>query len=319
MWKRSVLLCIVLSLFGCVNMHKNSLSSTAAIAITPSITLETKIAPEPSTHLVYTLTPAPRPTVIDTQTIIPTLSTEDALKRITELYKDNGGCDLPCWWGIIPGETTWEQAKQFLSPLGIMKNDYFAAFVPREMDPLKGPLPVDYAFGNVDARFYVDNNVVRVINANSRWVKQSFDYSLSGILNVWGTPDEIWFTLYPESVTGIPHYDIYLIYSHKGMVISRGFASTSENTMKICPQKVLEYDGIPPWFILWSSKEDISFSTENAILSYFKSIFGDVFVQLENAVGTNLGQFYETYKDPNSTKCLEIHLPVDQHNIWLSN
>ena len=321
MWKKStLLLCIMLSLLGCSTTRKNLPSSTAAITIMPSITSAIQISTtSTSTRIIPTLTPTLQPTLSATQTIAPTLSTEEALRRIKEFYKDNGVCNLPCWWGIVPGETMWEQAKQLLGPLGIMKNDYFEAFVPREMDPLKGPLPIDYVFGNVDARFYVDNNVVRVINVNSRWVNQSFDYSLSGILNVWGTPDEIWFTLYPESVTGTPHYDLYLLYSHKGMVMSRGFASVSGNLMTICPQKVLTYDGIPPWFMLWSSEEDVSFSDESEILTHFKTTFGEVFVQLENATDTSKDQFYEIYSKPNPSKCLDVPLPVDQQSIWQSN
>ncbi|MFT3893686.1 MAG: hypothetical protein QM730_18815 [Anaerolineales bacterium] len=154
MWKKStLLLCILLSLFGCSIAHKNLPSTTAAITSMPSIMSAIQISiTSTSTLMIPTLTPTPHPTLSATQTIVPTLSTDEALQQIKELYKDNGGCDLPCWWGIVPGETTWEQTKQLLGPLGIMKNDYFEVLVPREMDPLKGPLPIDYVLGNVETR-----------------------------------------------------------------------------------------------------------------------------------------------------------------------
>ncbi|MDH5507610.1 MAG: hypothetical protein OEZ02_10350, partial [Anaerolineae bacterium] len=36
---------------------------------------------------------------------------------ILDLLENNGGCRLPCFWGITPGETTWSEAYALLAPL----------------------------------------------------------------------------------------------------------------------------------------------------------------------------------------------------------
>ena len=40
------------------------------------------------------------------------------LETMKELYRTNGGCQLPCWWGIHPGLTTWPQVRQLLDRFG---------------------------------------------------------------------------------------------------------------------------------------------------------------------------------------------------------
>ncbi len=69
-----------------------------------------------------TVTPTP---VVDTGllTLTPTpllppiLTKAEALAFIVNMQETNGGCELPCWWGITSGETTVQVAKQVLSPL----------------------------------------------------------------------------------------------------------------------------------------------------------------------------------------------------------
>lgn len=56
--------------------------------------------------------------VIDAATPQPTLTRIEQESYIKELLKTNGGCNLPCWWGIKPGETSWREAELFLRYLG---------------------------------------------------------------------------------------------------------------------------------------------------------------------------------------------------------
>ena len=57
---------------------------------------------------IVSLTPSP--------TSYPRLSREEAKPRIIEMLQTNAGCRLPCWWGITPGKTRWEEVHALLSP-----------------------------------------------------------------------------------------------------------------------------------------------------------------------------------------------------------
>jgi hypothetical protein len=54
---------------------------------------------------------------LPTPTSYPRLEESEAQARVAELLETNGGCLFPCWWGIVPGTTTWEEVHAQLSPL----------------------------------------------------------------------------------------------------------------------------------------------------------------------------------------------------------
>jgi hypothetical protein len=107
---------------------------------------------------------------------------------VEELITTNGGCQLPCWWGIMPGETTWAEAKAFARPFALfvsspLRDDdyvhYDVYFPISESDRLIGNMLVTFYTGKSD-------QVVEMIVAG----KES---SLENILETFGKPDQIWF------------------------------------------------------------------------------------------------------------------------------
>jgi hypothetical protein len=97
-------------LWGCVQSDH----SPTAQKTTPSMG-NTKISTEilsPTSTFMNTQTPANTPTQIPIP--FPTQGTLNDKDFINLLLETNGGCELPCWWGIIPGETSWDRAEQFL-------------------------------------------------------------------------------------------------------------------------------------------------------------------------------------------------------------
>jgi len=63
-----------------------------------------------------TLTPAPVPTT--TPTPLPTLGPEDREKLLAELLRTNGNCSKPCFWGISPDTSAFDDSVAFLKSLG---------------------------------------------------------------------------------------------------------------------------------------------------------------------------------------------------------
>ena len=46
--------------------------------------------------------------VVPTYTPFSTLSPSGSISLVLELLQNNPSCLLPCWWGITPGETSWQ-------------------------------------------------------------------------------------------------------------------------------------------------------------------------------------------------------------------
>jgi hypothetical protein len=84
---------------------------------------------QPSTH---TASFDPTPIKSSTNTLVEITETQEAAPTLpyaassqtpsdlllTDLLRGNIGCELPCWWGILPGKTLWSDAKAFLLSLG---------------------------------------------------------------------------------------------------------------------------------------------------------------------------------------------------------
>ncbi|MBW8012722.1 MAG: hypothetical protein FVQ83_16010 [Chloroflexi bacterium] len=104
----------VLTIASC--SPQQEVGSTAATTSTPS--------PSPTTSPTSTLTATAPPMGTFTLTLTPqpTLSEEEIEQKLIQYYETNGNCELPCFWGIIPGETTLQEVENELVPLS---EDYF--------------------------------------------------------------------------------------------------------------------------------------------------------------------------------------------------
>lgn len=109
---------VVLVLFACSN--STSINSQE-VALTKVMAQETMLdrennrtaTPRLTIDPTYIKTSAPRTTI----TNVPTLTSQEKMDVVTALEENNGGCEYPCWWGIIPGETNWQDAEKILGPI----------------------------------------------------------------------------------------------------------------------------------------------------------------------------------------------------------
>jgi hypothetical protein len=102
--KRSIALTtlvLVIVVSACVsnNAVESPTSTLRAVTVTP---LATK-----------TRRPSSTPTLV-----VPTLGPTETYFSILNLLNSNADCEKPCFWGIVPGETTYSEAVTVLHPFG---------------------------------------------------------------------------------------------------------------------------------------------------------------------------------------------------------
>jgi hypothetical protein len=281
----------------------SSSSPTMTVMPTQTPTPTKTITPThwPSVTPRPTKTPTLTPTI--TWTPLPTLPPDKALARVLELLKTNGGCKLPCWWGITPGLTSRDEALAYLASFatrftgGPSYPDYGAVFaVPQNTIPglLHGE---SYGFG-----FTVDKNgIVEQITA---WKP----YRLSDFLTDYGPPPQVW--IYGESLDTIASYASYTIvlyYPDQGILAAWDGTIEKQDPIRVCPNR---FD--PGVFLkLWAPPVTKTF--EEAAGS---ELLGPpvpprrVFYPLEKATNINIKAFYERYKDSrNASTCFEMPDP----------
>ncbi|MEO7841031.1 MAG: hypothetical protein ABIU06_16950 [Anaerolineales bacterium] len=164
-----------------------------------------------NTEVVITQTPIPTLTLTPTPSVIPlpTLTSQEKIDQVAEIQTSNGGCNLPCWWGITPGVTTWDDAFTRLGPLAV-ENLEFKVENGAVMHYLEFPFQPRNIIPDI---FVQENGVVDVILLD-------WDEPLLDFLHTHGSPTEIWISSDGKVPVGNSVFTISLFYPEKGLMIT---------------------------------------------------------------------------------------------------
>jgi len=268
------------------------------------------------------------PTITSNPTSVPTLPVVDAHERLLDLLANNGGCRLPCLWGITPGKSNYQEARDFLIPLSSISTAETTYLDP---SPLNGillgtisPLYIegDQRLNSWLSYLYDDNGVVNnigfrvleeqvITDSNGNWISRqpNFDnpafmkrveyYSLSHVLSDLGMPTSVMIeasglTGYPVVAAGI---DIALLYPDQGIWVNYTMPMYNQNGIKKgCPgDSYIEMDLFPP-------------GDPSAFYSLLdKSNWGIIkkgYKPLEEATSMSMEEFYQIFRNPTD-KCID--------------
>lgn len=264
-----------------------SIASCTPTRMTPTIV---EILPTALPSQTATASPSP--------TSLPTLTSDNAKKLVRKLLEDNGGCHLPCWWGITPGKTTWVEARHFL--------ESFSIYVG-ETGGVRFPLPAPYSNATfMDHGYFIKNGVVdyiRIYNFNL-----APNYYFPKFLKTYGQPREVWIRTFSEEEMGIQIFTVDLFYQDLGVLVEYSTGDPLKDVGGKLQNCLKGMDS--PFIFLWSpEKQHLSFQDA-------KQKFLDITnlpepKPLLEATGMDVKTFYEIFKNPETNVCLET-----PKNLW---
>ncbi len=299
----AILLWLV-SLAGCA-------PSIGSTAVPSSVTLPSAVYTSPSSLVPPTLSPSltstrtPEPPTLSsaptrtpelpTLTARPTLTADRAQALVLDLLENNAGCQLPCWWGFTPGETTWQTAHNFLASFatriaGAKSSGDDTTYTARFQVP--NQISQDY----ISQHYTVINGTIEMIWAN---MGNSHRYMLPQLLATHGQPAEVRLRTFSSVPDGdeLPFF-LMLFYPHQGiLVMYSGFTYERDGQIPVCPQQT----GGVLW--LWSPEREMAFE------DFVPVEEGPEYRSLEEATGWSIEQFYQTFVDPTNQTCLKT--PAD--------
>ncbi len=226
----------------------------SSLMLTPSskysITPTNAVSDSPATTIspVLTITPSPTVTPTQTSTSAPTLSENQAIDYFLNYLKYDANCTLPCWWGITPGLSTWDTARELmiyirLSPRDETKPDGYIYHTTQDIyiNGIKNNVYFRDQNGIVEA-IYVTAEATSVDSSLDRTYFQTLwrSYSPSQINLNYGAPSRIWVAIDGPYETGAFAYRLYVFYDNIGfMVFNQGIALRINEAnipmYKICP------------------------------------------------------------------------------------
>ena len=199
-------------------------SCSAEQTIMPTVTLQ------PSA--TATASPLPSPTqAIASPTPKPTKYPE-ALEeqKVREYLLSNNGCSLPCFWGIVPGDTRLENAIDFFQPFGINRKHGVVLDIMSQL------------VLNSAGLFEEDSKIVGIeVSGEGRpdeistfweiWAK----YLPQEIIAQYGLPDRIWFDTYHNPEVPDPMgYSLWFFYDDKDFLLVYSGITTKAPEYLVC-------------------------------------------------------------------------------------
>lgn len=249
------------------------------------------------------------PTQTPTWTPSPTLSRRAAYALVQDLLENNGGCQLPCWWGITPGITNWDQARHFLETFVIeIKQNWKGTVIIDGVPVQQADYYITYEIErDVKSRIYVlvENGIVEETVIGGRGSQRSF--RLHQLLTNYGPPSDVFIRAHRYTNDGSPPpFDFVLYYARNHFWAH--FRLTGRlvgDKLEGCPQS------IDPR--IWVGAPD----QEWTLVALFDYVFGPPIpgfpayptLTLKKATGMDLETFTNIFKDPDNQSCLET--PAD--------
>lgn len=290
-----------LLLFGCA--INDSVTSSPATS-SPGYAMETSTSlPLPHPSLTNTptqpVTPSPEPRAFPDQ---GELSDKDF---VLHLLQTNGGCELPCWWGIVPGETKWEDAEQFLSRFTLrIEKDWEETKKGADGQPFQIKNFVVYMdIDQPDPGLFsirIKDEFVTGIYVSRPLTKPHF--SLQKLLNNQGVPSKIFIFTHSNVMEPPTPFDLILYYQEQRFLIVYTTLVYKENE-----QITACLDDVGPTIAVVSDAEAL---TDQQVQEFFLGPDPRGILSIEDALGITTDVFYETYRD-SETICL-----TTPANIW---
>ena len=267
-----------------VEMETAVSSTTISPTTTPSATATTIPTETPTQTPAATATA----TTIPTLTPLPTFAPEELETAVADLLANPMNCDVPCWWGAIPGETTVFEVQQYLASYQFTDYwydktqipDYIELWFDHYVNENHFYFPIRYAF---------ENHVLKTIYSGQ-------SPQLHQILNFYGSPDEIWLS----TVSFVREEDLFLrlnlVYFQESMAVGYVInGNIQDASVMAC----------------FTDEESgrLLLLIPNSATSYkdFPTIFEKDrrYLPLEEATDLTIAEFMEQFSDPTQPQCLE--------------
>jgi hypothetical protein len=278
---------------------------------TPSPTLTA--IPRPTRTVLPTTAPAPTRTSVPSLTPLPfpTLEPDAMHAFVVEMLQTNGGCELPCWWGITPGVTRWDDMIQFFGERNIHVWE-------------NGLLALNYQTGTggrmydniVDVTFQREGNLVQgvIVQSNSSYapfydefVTLWHRYALQPLLSRHGVPSQVHLNLTVGApcagVGNFPDYKMWVIYENQGVAIRySGLALDDNEKWLVCPV----FGQLKSIEIRLQAADGGSQLVDPESEVYDPGGTFSIYGFLPDLAGMSGGAFYDAFSQPEPRTCIMV-------------
>jgi hypothetical protein len=264
------------------------------LLFTGCVSLSTPKAPATIT-ILPTRQMLPSPTNILTKQPLQTITQTTTSTPELLLTEQVGECRLPCWWGITPGVTTWDNAIKTLEQL---KENFREIIVSEVDDYIEIDLLDDGGF------VWFRRNDTGVIDEIKLSTTPSRSKEYYELMTEYGEPSDVYLFAYQHFQGDYPPATVILNYAREGILAEYEFTAKLDeirNTITICP--------IPERQKIQLERKGTTLSFDE-IRNFVMGISDFPMLKIEDSTSMTKHDFYLLYNDKNQTKCFETPLSL---------
>jgi len=311
-----------LALNGCVS---DSTEAVATPVIPTNQVPQTRpvITGEPTEGFAKTLTPTTSPTPILTNTptyiasIIPTLNSVDAKQLLNRMLSGNGGCKLPCWWGIYPGETRWADTRATLN--SFVERVEEQTFTEQGDDGNAHTINLAYVYferGVLSPVFSLEmpgyfsvQSVDGIVDSVLAYQDTTSRFNLSDLLTEYEQPTEVYINTTSASPTGKVPFSLVAYYAEEGILaFYHDNASVVGDKIHFCAKEKAPIN-LQTWFPSSITNQKVK---QEFIVALDYWIFDTGLYPIQDVSNLTVEQFYLNFEDRNNTSCI-----ITPSNRWI--
>ncbi len=273
------------------------------------------ITPTSTYTPIPTLTSFPTPTFVPataTPTITPvaTLSVQEEGVFLSTLMANNNNCELPCWWGIMPGKTENQVARDLFASQGI--DEWISSF-----DGTYRILNLGYPYGDspyyssdIIVQFWVEDGLIEFINVEGsrRQAEDKYlftqnwqQYNLSQILRRFGMPSYVILNPEVSADSGTFFYQLGLSYPSLGIEVSYIIEPSVlvNGSRQICS----DFEQVNYIYLTLFPPERVADVPVAIIPNHTEA-----YLSWETVTESTLEIFYEMFQDADVPTCIEVDI-----------
>ncbi len=240
---------------------------------------------------------------------------------VLEMLRSNGGCELPCWWGIVPGETSWEEVQAFFTVQGISvsENGYLGLSYldPEETNRIT----------MLDVELQRQGDLVQGIRVTHHYYYKSFQddftltlqrYELAQVLSRYGVPSQVYLSLAVGSPCigpgVVPTYDMWVVYDDLGIaVLYSGMLIRDLENWLLCPVFGQTSDVFGPTRSIEIRLQSPALDRPIVSMEPGDGEFVITGTLMELA-GMGVQEFYESFSSPTPQTCALVSNPAPSYS-----
>jgi hypothetical protein len=299
-------LSIVLTSAGCVA----DVDSPTGIPHATS-TLSPTISITPSPGSSQTAVPPTQTPMIP----VPTLPPQEKERYLLDLIESNGGCELPCFLGIQPGVSMWEEIRRIEGPL------YFRAqYLPYDKDSIYLYTYMEGRAENLEVGFKGSNKVIEQITVVARiylpddpygyfpaFAETMHRYSLPNLLAEFGIPSRILLHVQGQAEPGAgTQASILLLYDKLGILADYWFLDSvtqdsETGALRACPN----YEHTHSVSLYLQNPENNN-PLERMIGGADDYALNHLLKPVQDVTTLSIEDFFNLFVEPDESDCFEV-------------